>query len=180
MEALREQAREEARAILRLVRQVPGGADDNFAMNSADQIIAQFDRIGALIFLATIALAAVSLAIGGIGIANTLTLNVLERRREIGVMRAIGAGDTHLVQAFMTEAVALGGGGFVLGALLGYPLTWLFVTLLSSVLFPMQVSFPPENVILAAGFTLLLTLVASIGPALGAARLRVREALRYE
>jgi ABC-type antimicrobial peptide transport system permease subunit len=95
-------------------------------------------------------------------------------------MRAIGAGNTHLVQAFLTEALALGGGGYLLGVLLGYPLTWLFLTLLSTVLFPMAVVFPLENVFLAALFTLGLTLVSSIGPALGAARLRVSVALRYE
>ncbi|MDP2054127.1 MAG: ABC transporter permease, partial [Acidobacteriota bacterium] len=65
---LREQARQEADTILRLVRNVPIGAESNFAMNSADQIISQFDRIGLQIFIATIALAAISLVIGGIGI----------------------------------------------------------------------------------------------------------------
>jgi putative ABC transport system permease protein len=118
--------------------------------------------------------------IGGIGIANTLTLNVLERRREIGVMRAIGAGDGHLVQTFLTEALALGGGGYLFGLLIGVPLTWLFNTLLGAVLFPITFVFPPQNVLLAAVFTLLLTLVASVGPALGAARMRVGTALRYE
>lgn len=134
-------------------------------------------RILSLLLYAMVIIVAI---IGGIGIANTLTLNVLERRREIGVMRAIGAGNIHLVQAFLTEALALGGGGYVLGVLLGYPLTWLFLTLLSTVLFPMAVVFPLENVFLAALFTLGLTLLSSIGPALGAARLRVSVALRYE
>jgi ABC-type antimicrobial peptide transport system permease subunit len=60
------------------------------------------------------------------------------------------------------------------------PLTWLFNTLLGTVLFPITFVFPPQNVVLAAVFTLLLTLVASVGPALGAARMRVGTALRYE
>jgi putative ABC transport system permease protein len=76
---MREQAREDARIILRLIRRLPPDAPDNFAMNSADQIIAQFDRIGLQIFLATIALASVSLAIGGIGIANVMVISVTER-----------------------------------------------------------------------------------------------------
>ena len=54
----------------------------------------------------------------GIGVANTLTLNVLERRREIGVMRAVGGRNGHLVQVFLTEALAMGGAGFLFGVLL--------------------------------------------------------------
>ena len=87
----REEARLEAATILRLLRNVPPGEPDNFALNTADQIIAQFDKLGLQIFLATIALAAVSLLIGGIGIANVMVMSVTERTREIGVRLAIGA-----------------------------------------------------------------------------------------
>jgi putative ABC transport system permease protein len=118
--------------------------------------------------------------IGGIGIANTLTLNVLERRREIGVMRSLGARDGHLIQVFLTEALIMGGGGFVLGLALGYPLARLLVWLMSTVLFPLDFLFPASMVGLAMLFTLVLTTVASLGPALGAARLKVSYALRYE
>jgi putative ABC transport system permease protein len=118
--------------------------------------------------------------IGGIGIANTLTLNVLERRREIGVMRSIGGRDSHLIQIFLTEALVMGIGGFVLGLLLGYPLARLLVWVMSTVLFPLDFVFPAAMVTSALAFTLLLTAAASIGPALGAAKLKVSYALRYE
>lgn len=118
--------------------------------------------------------------IGGIGIANTLTLNVLERRREIGVMRSLGARDGHLIQVFLTEALIMGGGGFLLGLALGYPLAVTLVWLMSTVLFPLDFLFPASMVGLAMLFTLALTTVASIGPALGAAKLKVSHALRYE
>jgi putative ABC transport system permease protein len=119
-------------------------------------------------------------AIGGIGIANTLTLNVLERRREIGVMRSLGARDGHLVQVFLTEAIIMGGGGFLLGVALGYPLARLLVWLMSTVLFPLEFRFPVAMVGMALLFTLALTAIASLGPALGAAKLKVSYALRYE
>jgi putative ABC transport system permease protein len=118
--------------------------------------------------------------IGGIGIANTLTLNVLERRREIGVMRALGGRDSHLIQVFLTEALVMGGFGFVLGLALGLPLARLLVWLMEQVLFPLDFSFPVQMVGYALLFTLLLTTVASLGPALGAARMKVSQALRYE
>jgi putative ABC transport system permease protein len=118
--------------------------------------------------------------IGGIGVANTLTLNVLERRREIGVMRAIGGRNSHLIQVFLTEALAMGGLGFLFGVALGYPLAYLLVWLMAQVLFPLDFVFPLGMVGSAVLFTLLLTAVASIGPALGAARMKVSQALRYE
>ena len=119
-------------------------------------------------------------AIGGIGIANTLTLNVLERRREIGIMRSIGGRNSHLIQVFLTEALLMGGGGFLLGVVLGDPLARFLVAVMGSVLFPLDFTFPLLMVGYALGFTLLLTALASIGPALGAARLKVSYALRYE
>ncbi|MBF6614725.1 MAG: ABC transporter permease [Chloroflexi bacterium] len=118
--------------------------------------------------------------IGGIGIANTLTLNVLERRREIGVMRSIGGRNSHLIQIFLTEALLMGGAGFLLGLLIGYPLARGLVWLMANVLFPLDFVFPAAMIANALAFTLLLTAVASIGPALGAAHLKVSQALRYE
>jgi putative ABC transport system permease protein len=119
-------------------------------------------------------------AIGGIGIANTLTLNVLERRREIGVMRSIGGRNSHLIQVFLTEALLMGLAGFLVGVALGYPLARLLVYVMGTVLFPLDFAFPAGMVAAALGFTLVLTAAASIGPALGAARLKVSYALRYE
>jgi putative ABC transport system permease protein len=104
MPGQREQARLEAATILRLLRNVPPGEPDNFSLSTADQIIAQFDRIGFQIFLATIALAAVSLLIGGIGIANVMVMSVTERTREIGVRLAIGARRAEVLRQFLLEA----------------------------------------------------------------------------
>jgi ABC-type antimicrobial peptide transport system permease subunit len=74
----------------------------------------------------------------------------------------------------------MGGAGFVLGVMLGWPLARLLVWLMEQVLFPLDFVFPMDVVASALLFTLALTMVASIGPALGAARLKVSQALRYE
>ncbi|HUP27054.1 MAG TPA: FtsX-like permease family protein [Chloroflexia bacterium] len=132
--------------------------------------------LGVLLYAMTVIVG----TIGGIGIANTLTLNVLERRREIGIMRSLGGRNSHLVSVFITEALVMGVFGFLLGLALGYPLARLLVWLMSTVLFPLDFVFPLEMVATAMLFTLFLTTVASIGPALGAARLKVSQALRYE
>ena len=173
---LREQAREEARAILRLIRQVPAAADDNFAMNSADQIIAQFDRIGALIFLATIALAAVSLAIGGIGIANVMIISVTERTREIGVRLAIGARRRDVRRQFLVEATILSGAGGLLGVVVAVA-----IGAVASLVAPGFPAAPPLWAVAAGlGMSISVGVAAGYLPARRAAALDPVEALRYE
>ncbi len=119
-------------------------------------------------------------AMGALGVLNTLTLNVLERRREIGVLRAIGAADANLVQVFLTEGLALGFGGWVLGCALGYPLGQFLLNLMQAVLFQIDYVFSPPMVLTSLVFALALAALASLAPALGAARLRVGYVLRYE
>jgi putative ABC transport system permease protein len=131
----------------------------------------------------SLALYAMSLligAMGALGVLNTLTLNVLERRREIGVLRAIGAVDAKLVQVFLAEGLALGLGGWVVGVFVGYPLGQLLVNLMQSVLFHIDYIFSPTMVFASLLFALAISTVASLAPALGAARLRVGQVLRYE
>jgi putative ABC transport system permease protein len=130
-----------------------------------------------------LALGAMSLligAMGALGVLNTLTLNVLERRREIGVLRSIGAGDANIAQIFLTEGIALGLGGWVVGLLAGYPLGMAFVNLMGATLFKMDYIFSPGMVAVSFVFAMVLAVAASIAPAIGAARMRVGEALRYE
>jgi putative ABC transport system permease protein len=131
----------------------------------------------------TIALAAMSLLIGfigALGVVNTITLSVLERRREIGVLRSIGASDANVVQTFLTEGLAFGIGGWLIGLLLGYPLGWLIARVMESVLFHLNYVFTFQMVLVSLLFALVLTTLASLIPALAAARMRVKDVLRYE
>ncbi|MFQ6015845.1 MAG: FtsX-like permease family protein [Anaerolineae bacterium] len=118
--------------------------------------------------------------VGGLGMVNTLALNVLERRREIGVMRAIGATDINLIQAFLTEGLSLGLLGWTIGVVGGYIFGKVFVAQMERVLFRINYIFPPVLLVVGLAFALLLAAVASLGPALGAAHTPAGEALRYE
>lgn len=131
----------------------------------------------------TLALAAMSLLIGfigALGVVNTIMLNVLERRREIGVLRAIGASDANVLQTFLTEGLAFGLGGWLIGLALGYPLGWLIARVMESVLFHLNYIFTAQMALTSLLFALALTTLASLIPALAAARMRVKDALRYE
>ena len=172
----REAAREEARAILRLIRRVPIDAPDNFSMNSADQIIAQFDRIGFQIFLVTIALASVSLAIGGIGIANVMIISVTERTREIGVRLAIGARRADVRRQFLIEATLLSGAGGVVGIAIAAAIGGV-----AAMVAPGFPAAPPLWSVSAGLVTSVgVGLAAGYLPARRAAALDPVEALRYE
>ncbi len=173
---LRDRAREEAETILRLLRHVPTGAASNFSMNTADQIIAQFDAIGVQIFLATVALAAISLVIGGIGIANVMVISVTERTREIGVRLAIGARRAEVRRQFLIEAAILSGAGGVAGVTLATVLG-----LLAALVAPSFPAAPPLWAVSAGLITsVMVGVIAGYLPARTASSLDPVEALRHE
>ncbi|MGQ9684394.1 MAG: ABC transporter permease [Anaerolineae bacterium] len=118
--------------------------------------------------------------IGAIGIINTLGLSVLERRREIGVLRAIGAQRRALLSIFVGEGLIMGALGWMAGLACGYPLGLFFTHLMESVLFQIDYRFSPWLLLATLLFTLTLAAIASLGPALAAAQMPAQQALRYE
>lgn len=172
----REEARSQTEAILRQLRRLGPGEENDFNLSTSDQIIAQFDRVSAVIGAVTVGLAGISLFIGGIGIANVMLISVTERTREIGVRLAIGARRREVLRQFLLEAVLLsaigGAAGLAVATAIG-----LLITLLA----PALSAMPPLWVV-AAGFlgAVATGIVAGYWPAVRAARLDPVEALRYE
>jgi putative ABC transport system permease protein len=128
----------------------------------------------------------IALAVASLGIVNTLVMAVLERRREIGIMKAIGASDGDVKSLFFAEAAALGLVGGIAGVILG----WLIgkgINFGTSIWLARQ-ELPPETVLVApwwlglgaVAFSVLVSLVAGLYPAARAARLDPVQALRYE
>jgi len=127
-----------------------------------------------LLNLFLLAIAAVSAFVGGIGISNTMFMSVLERRREIGVLKAIGATRNTILLIFVIESALIGAGGGLLGLALGY------IALLAAgslgvpyVLGIFQISF-------AFSFSVGVGVISGLIPALNASKVPAVEALRYE
>jgi putative ABC transport system permease protein len=114
-----------------------------------------------------------------IAMLNTLAINVLERKREIGMIRAVGATRKQVHRMVVAEALLLACVGTAFGILSGMYLGYVIVRALGS-LFPMQYSFPLAGVLAGIAIGLLFGALAAVIPARQAARLQVVEALRYE
>ena len=154
-----------------------------FSLLDASQSLRTFFRVLDLFLLIFGSLA---LAVASIGIVNTLVMAILERRREIGIMKAIGASDGDVKKLFFAEAGAMG----ILGGVVGVALGWAIgrIINLGTNVYLRRESLTPDNfwsvpwwlVALAIGFSFLVSLVSGLYPAARAAKLDPVQALRYE
>ncbi|HXV57315.1 MAG TPA: FtsX-like permease family protein [Gaiellaceae bacterium] len=119
-------------------------------------------------------------AMSMVGLANAITMGIIERTREIGILRCIGARARDIRRIFASEGVVLGLLGWLLGIPLGYALTRLLVRLVREVVeVELPVVFPPWNVAIALAGTLVLALLIMVLPIRRAVRFRPGDALRY-
>ncbi len=172
----RQEAFYEVEGVMRRIRRLPTGAEDDFALSTPDQIIQQFDRITGLIGLVAIAISGLGLLVGGIGVMNIMLVSVTERTREIGVRKAIGARRRAIIGQFLVEAMTLTGAGGVLGIIIA-----VLITMLVGALVPSLPSKVPAWALIT-GFTVSVAVGVFFGvwPAVKAAQLDPVEALRYE
>jgi putative ABC transport system permease protein len=172
----REACFRETEAILRQLRHLAPGADNDFNLSTADQIIATIDGLRARIGLATVGLAAVSLLIGAIGIANVMFISVTERTREIGLRLAVGAPRKNVQLQFLLEAVFLSG----VGGLAGVATALAIGLLLTFVVQGFSAVAPAWAVAAGLVASVGVGIVAGYWPARRASRLDPVEALRHE
>ena len=139
---------------------------------------AQFNMLVVLLM----SLAGLTAVVGGLGLANTMALNVLERSREIGILRSMGAGRGLLRRLVLAEGLAVALAGGLLGILLSLPLTVILDRVMGGTLMgsPLSFAFAPGAAAGWLALALLIGLVACWVPAESAARMTVRAALAYE
>jgi putative ABC transport system permease protein len=154
------------------VRQAQSG------LSSLDSVSESLDTL--VVFLLIMAI--LTAVVGAMGLTGTMGMNVLERTREIGIMRAIGADDRSVMQTVIGEGFVIGSISFVMAIILSVPFTYLLSTIVSLAIFetPIDVTFTYLGYAIWFGLVLILSVVGSILPARNAARLTIREVLAYE
>ncbi len=142
------------------------------------EVIAIFEVIVVLLLIMAVLIA----VIGGLGLMGTMSINVLERTREIGVMRAIGASNRAVRQIFIVEGIIIGVLSWLVGAILAYPISKFLSDLVGQQFLsaPLDYTFSLNGVLLWLGVVIVLSALASFLPAWNASRLTVQEVLAYE
>lgn len=164
--------------IAKIVRAVLNSTHRNtqdFTVTIPAALLAQQQHVQTIFTYVMVAIAAISLLVGGIGIMNIVLATVLERTREIGIRRATGARRRDIVRQFLTEAVFISLAGGALGIGFGFGLSWLIATLAE---WPTIVT--TSSVVIAAGVSAVVGIVFGIYPAMKAASINPIDALRYE
>jgi putative ABC transport system permease protein len=142
------------------------------------QTQAQFN----IIIYLMLAMAILAAVVGSVGLMSTMSINVVERRREIGVMRAIGARSGAILGIFVAEGVLVGVLSWLIALPISYPGAQVFSNVLSEQLFdmPLDFAYSAGGPVLWLFIVAILSALASLWPALSAAQVSVRESLAYE
>ena len=146
---------------------------DDFSVVDTKGLLSMVTQILGTLTIALAGIAAISLIVGGIGIMNIMLVSVMERTKEIGLRKAIGATPKLIMIQFLIESIVLSVGGGLIGIILGFS-----GSVLINQFFPAQVTF--WSVLLAFSVSVIIGVVFGVMPAARAARLNPIQALRYE
>jgi len=148
---------------------------DDFSVTIPAALLAQQQRTQTIFTYVMVAIAAISLLVGGIGIMNIVLATVMERTREIGIRRATGARRRDIVRQFLTESVLISTSGGLLGVACGYFLAWVISNTAE-----WKTIVTTESVVIAFGVSVAVGVLFGIYPATKAASINPIDALRYE
>ena len=169
------QAMEDVTEALRLRRHLRPGQDNNFAVVSQEKFLESLNSTTLLVRIVMLALSAVGLLVGGVGVIAIMMISVTEPTREIGVRKALGATRREILWQFLVEAATLTLVGGIVGMIAGG-----LVALVLAVATPVPAHVPLGSIVAALAAAALTGIVFGLYPANKAARLDPVEALRYE
>jgi putative ABC transport system permease protein len=176
-----EKVAEKIKQVLRKERSEKEG-EETFSVQTSEQLLESFSNIFAVVQGVLVGIAAISLIVGGIGIMNTMYTSVLERTKEIGTMKAVGAKNSDVLLIFLFESGLLGMIGGTIGVLIGVGLGK-GVEYIAQVALNTNLLRADFSIFLIGGallFSFLIGALSGIFPAIQAAKLRPADALRYE
>jgi len=170
-----EEAMDEVRMILRSQRGVPFNAPDDFDMLTAESFLDLLNQMTQMFRFALVGISSISMVVGGIVVMNIMMVAVTERTREIGIRKAIGAKQKHILLQFLFESLTLTVVGGLIGIVSGYLIAKTLVGMIG-----MQIE--PSTFAIIAGLSISMGtgLIFGIYPAMKAARLDPIKALSFE
>jgi putative ABC transport system permease protein len=168
-----EEAKEEVRGLMRKIRRLPTGKEDDFAINQQEAFTKTFETINMVISLVGLFITGLSLFVGSIGIMNVMFVSVTERTKEIGIRKALGAKRRTILLQFLIESATISLLGGLIGLIIAFPISLIINQILPTAM--------PLSIILIAIFTsLAIGIISGILPAMRASKLDPVDALRYE
>lgn len=155
--------------------------NENFSVFTPEQILQQLSSILGVIKIVLAGIAAISLIVGGIGIMNAMYTSVLERTREIGVIKSVGAKNSDILAMFLLESGFVGLFGGILGAFLGLAVSYGIEAAAKYAGYALlRITFDARLVLFSIAFAFIVGIASGFLPAKRAAALAPAEALRYE
>ncbi len=155
--------------------------EETFAVSTPEQITEQFNTIFGVVTLVLVGIAAISLVVGGVGIMNTMYTSILERTKEIGILKAVGAKQNDIMLLFLLESGMLGLVGGLVGVVFGAGLSKIAeFGIQQSAFDSFKASLSPDLLLGALLFSFLVGALSGALPARAAAKLNPVDALRYE
>src|SRR3989338_1382046 len=154
--------------------------DTNFQVVTATQILEQIGEILGIIQFVLVGIAAISLIVGGIGIMNSMYTSALERTKEIGIMKAIGAKNSDIFEIFLIESGLIGLVGGLFGTILGSGIALLIGEFSKNSGFLLNIKIEILVLLFGLVFAFVIGIFSGILPAIQAAKLKPVDALRYE
>ena len=167
--------REEVVETMRVRRRLGPAEFDNFAAETTESSLSVWGQISQILFMALPGLVGISLVVGGIVIMNIMLVSVMERTREIGVRKALGARRADILVQVLIESSTLSGIGALVGIAVGVS-----ATILVGAVSPLPAAVAPRWILLGVSLGVVVGIVSGVYPASRAARLDPVDALRYE
>lgn len=168
------------RALLRERHNLEKSEPDDFSVRAQTQAIEIFSSITDSLTYFLAAIAAISLLVGGIGIMNIMLIAVVERTREVGLRKALGARNRNILNQFLAESVVVTLGGGVVGIIFGILISLLVAVVARQLGYQWDLIISYPAILLSCTISVLIGLVFGVYPAKKAAKLNPIEALRYE
>lgn len=175
-----DRAISDIKATLRERHHIADPKDDDFSVRSTAQALSLLSNITNVLKYFLVAIAAISLLVGGVGIMNIMLIAVNQRIREIGLRKAVGAKNIHIILQFLIESVAITLTGGVIGIIIGVAVSFLASVIINALEYSWAFIITWQSILLAVTVTIAIGLIFGMYPARRASRVSPMEALRYE